>query len=225
MSEYTLVNLGDLGTKYIRECLANGQSSSKYFLANHKFDGGPFTLIPDNIPVNARSRLKEGILPLAQGGKRFMTTAGNQRLSYAAVEMEPHLFLRQVILDYCKLGPNYSVIFEAPFYNPAAPMHRNNKPGLIRIGKEQWVTLRDTTSILKSEGLLLAAGSPWPPPIGFLCNLDTKELSRSTQDFNRKLALSTEILVVGAYDGEGYVFATISTDRLALLKTALLRMT
>ena len=213
MNKYREIVLEPRAIKYIRECLGYGLTLSRYILENLDLDTGQvITAFPEDANLETIDRYEYGgILPTApesewrrvtgKDGRRFIMVPKYPFVSYPV----------SIIRSFLESDTGQICIFEEAMHKPSDPALQRRKSHFVTLQDEVYHLLTGREYSDKDiEQTIKEVGYDHPPLIGALASLpsaeDTSSIKkRITSDILIVLAKRTEKIIVGAYDGEGYL--------------------
>jgi hypothetical protein len=185
------------GLKYIKGELYRGKYYAKSILQRNKLEEGVIhTIIPPEC-VNDAEDFDDSIL------KPYEDLGGNPK------EYRQKLItnVEQLIRDYI-MNNNGCAIFEIFARSDSPILDRGNKKYFI-FNKEAYLILFKNTDLKNEIHEYLPSARPYPEIIGLssLSEHDIEYVEYQTVDegMMKKLVETTDYLIIGAYDGEGYL--------------------
>ncbi len=202
--------LGNEAISYIKDRLSNGQTLAKFLLANSDLDSGKVvTFLP---PSANHSRVRDfkrgGLLPTRPESEwiHAIGPIGQQFVMKPVPKADEGLV--RVIQNFLKSSKAHLCIFENSLARPSDPYLKELLSSMLILGEEVYhllksedadeKTIRNTVSEARSYLEIGAMTSTTLPD-----QLFTKK--EITANELKTLALNTQNIVVGAYDGEGYL--------------------
>ena len=191
--------------KYFKENLDNVNALSSELLNLLNFKNGYFfTLLPDNANFKNIYHFKEGLI-LPQNPIQTQIINGN-RLAFS---WTPNIDneLSQLILKEISSNPQFSCIMDNVLGAPEDKNHPCYSDNYTLFYDDEIYSLLNNNISYDLISLYLRySHTIWHS----LCVLTKADFSNFTKTINlekiKEICLKTELVIVGAYDGEGYVF-------------------
>ena len=197
----------ELTLKYVQDNLSDGKTLSLELLnLINFFDGYFFTLLPDATIEGLYNFKSGGILPQIAEEEYFIS---GKRATYSiipTIQNEVSDFIFQKV----KKSTELSCVFEEILDSPKSPqLTYFRKHNLLYIHENQVYYLIEG-SIVKYDAIIKCvekSNAIWHS----LCVLTTADFSHlSNENLTlgkiKEVCLGTELIILGAYDGEGYIF-------------------
>lgn len=210
MNTYREIKFGSEATKYIYECLKDGKTLSKYLLEKLDLKSGKITtFLPADISDEEAKQFTEGKLkePPPQTHKHITAEDGTKWKMVPKLDMS--FWLVTAIQTFLSNGEKRCCIFEDANAQPNDPYLASMKTRFLTFNKEvyhflSWEDL-DAERILQTirhaeSWLFIGAMTSIPKEKDFYL-----EVGKITSDELSALAERTEKIIIGAYDGEGYL--------------------
>ena len=205
--------LGKDGKKHILHQLKNGNSLSQHLLKKINLEEGQtFTYVPFGLSDYCVKQFERGgILDSKKMPRKFYVTPEGKK--YIMVK-SPNLdsFLVSWILKYVKNKNNYYCVFEEVLLNSNDEIGNIRSKRILTKGKELFYLLEQkdlNENALKET--IKQVRTPWhfvamlaEGDLSYLKNTAGQE--RVSESEMLKLCECVRVIIVGAYDGEGYVF-------------------
>jgi hypothetical protein len=190
---------------YVKKYLSKGNSLSKYILENHDFQEGRFyTLLPSNAKFD---RLYEfpygGILPQEAAKMKFIKSLNKEVLYSPLTSVENELF--EFIYNFLKKDLFNITVLEDVIQNPQDPHVSIQGVDLAVFKNEVYFFLKANTPFDLIKEATKTVNYTWHT----LIVLTNSNIPISTHLQNVDFANvcnSLSCMIVGAYDGESYVF-------------------
>lgn len=211
MSAFKGIELGPEGLKYIRDRLAEGKSLSSYLLETCDLEGGKVTTyLPEGTSdQEAKEFSIGGKLQIPKAPDKYLVTSNGSKWRIER-KANTDAYIVGMIRDF--LGEEQSCcLFEDAKSRPTDPRIRPQDKRIRVLGDEVYYML-DEDDALDEEKIARTvrdAHSGWH----FVCVLTSlpqkKRLEEGgrnlTAEYTKALAGKGVKIVVGAYDGEGYL--------------------
>lgn len=206
------IHFGREAVEYIRECLADGNTFAQLLLAGMDLDAGQtITVLPQEVgDESAREFRTGGKLPVPPHAQKvFAGPDGSQWRMEPKPSMELHLVT--TIREFLGAESERIVMFENHSASPGDPfLARSGTQILVHQDEVYHFLISDDHEPAKIVQTVRVAESPHL----FICamtsvsNRDSwpSQTGKVTREELENLVKRTERIVIGAYDGEGYLF-------------------
>lgn len=219
MNIYREINLGIEGIEYIRHCLSDGKTLSKYLLqCLNLTEGRVITFLPKDISDEGAIEFSDGKLEEPPRDTHRIYTAEDGTSRRMVPKPNVDFWLVEVIQTYLSAGENRCCIFENALAESADPWLLKAKSKILTLDSEVYHFLsRGDAEPAKIGQTIKEARSTYPPLVGALASTckqgknvrgfshESQTIQKISTDELRFLAENNEKIIVGAYDGEGYV--------------------
>ena len=207
MHECREIHLGREAELYSKECLGQGKTLSKHILQSQELERGVFlTYLPPEVSLEQANELRTGgKLRESCGSKRYATETG-----VWVPKPTDYSHIVSTILAFLRSGEGRICIFEDAVLRPGDPDLDSLRSQLLTYDDEVYHVLwhKDAlpdkiaqTIYAADDWLFVGAMTSFQPGVEFPRSPGTLSL-----DEIRVCAQRVEGLVLGAYDGEGYLF-------------------
>jgi hypothetical protein len=213
MTSATERTLGTTAIDYIRTRLTHDKSFAKALIGTLPLEGGSVTTwLPEEVSTDDAEKFTfGGKFPVDESKTQYHTDDTGRRIS---VERVPDAlpWAKRMVRAHFESTISAVCIIEEPIAEASDAHWQNNPPkNLIPtfVGEEVYYVVfpSDTAEILKRG--LRHAGGAWPGVLAALSYIDQDDPISDDRSIDprqwRGLAERTVSLVVGAYDGEGYL--------------------
>lgn len=213
MNTYREIMFGSEAIKYIYECLKDGKTLSRYLLEKLDLKSGKVTtFLPADISDEEAKRFTEGKLKEPPPQTHRYITAENGAKLRMVPKLDMSFWLINVIQTFLNIEAKRCCIFEDANAQPNDPYLASIKTRFLIFNEEVyhfllWKDL-DAERILKTirhaeSWLFIGAMTSIPEESVF--SHEAQKITIASDELIRLLAERTEKIVVGAYDGEGYL--------------------
>lgn len=195
--------LGSIAQKYILEALSTGNTMALKLQDSLKLEeGNILSYVPEkNIPTS---------------GQDFTTSilvtkySQHDKIDGAVSAADIDKWLIEKIALFLKERETHVCIFENALIEPSYPIVKKWKARYAIFKKEIYHLLYSQSPIEQIKKLLTVSRATYPPLIGILTSWNDKlNLNQNPEFLDEEqinnLVKSTSSLIVGAYDGEGYL--------------------
>ena len=204
---YVEIILGGTAAAYIRDQLAGGNTLARSLLENHDLAAGRIvTFAPPGVPRQEMEDFEEGGKFPAPGPDIHVTDKEGLRTRIERVSFEAQAVLARAIRGFLQADERRVCVFE-DFMERSVRMGLrrgvllfNDEIYLLCKAGHQTKTIRETiwaafSYVFHAAAIApVAAGVSWPLAPGKLSREELMALSNTA-----------EMIIVGAYDGEGYL--------------------
>ncbi|MBI1923433.1 hypothetical protein HYR99_04195 [Candidatus Poribacteria bacterium] len=193
MNTYREVSLPTEANKYIRECLEDGNSLAKHLLTQLERESGRVvTFLPHGVAPGTTQQFKSGGVTSAKESESWLVTLIQASLSR---------------------GEGCLCFLENALARPSDPILSSSKTRILIFRDEiyHFLSERDVESekirqtIRRAESPHLFIGIVTSLPKERSFPYEARKVTITSDELLRDLAERTEKIVVGAYDGEGYL--------------------
>jgi hypothetical protein len=206
---YREFNLGDEGIKYIRKCLINGKTLANYLIRTCNLERGKLiTFLPTDTNEEAVKQFTTGGKLKEEGLKEEIIKPEGSKLTKVPTP-NTDLWLVSIIRSFLTTDVKRLCIFENALAKPSDPWLSSKKMPVFTFHEEVYHFLLGTdaenekigeTIRIATSHLFIGVMTSVPQETGF--SLGGGEItSQELIGFAEK----TEKIIVGAYDGEGYL--------------------
>lgn len=208
---YREIPLGREALVYLRACLARGKTLARFLLARRDLSEGRIvTLLPPEADLACLHDFENGILPLppSEAHVRLPQPDGSSATLVPVPNTDPAL--ADLVRGFLAAGAGRVCLFEEALGRPSDPWLASVTVPFWVHGEELYwvVTDPDPAAI---EDAITRAASFAPPTIAALSQRPDAAPSHGsamTEHALAALARRAEQILVGAYDGEGYLVWT-----------------
>lgn len=210
MNKFQEFTLGVDAAKYMRECLLDGHTLAKYLFERLDVDSGRvITFFPPGVDTEIVKQAFRhgGVLPEPPPETHVIYSNGRRMVPIPNTNDG----LIERIRDYLCGGKGRFCIFEEAYARPSDPaMLTKHVPFLILNEEIYYFLSWKDIDYNKIKQAINAAGNFYPGLIGALTELPEKqELNFENKIISSEqlhiLAKRAEKIIIGAYDGEGYL--------------------
>ena len=213
MDKYKEIILGYTAIGYIRECLSYGLTLSKYISESVDLDTGQvMTAFPEDANLRTIYKLEYGgILPTLPESEWHRVTGKDGSESIIVPKYPFTSYVVFTIRSFLESDTERICIFEDAVARPNDSALKRRKSHFVTLQDEVYDLLTKRESSDRDiEQAIKETGYDHPPLICAMTSLPCEEhgfLARQeiTSEILRVLAERTEKIIVGAYDGEGYL--------------------
>lgn len=203
--------LGPEAIKYIRNILSDGHSLAKYLLKSLDLDAGVvITFLPPGLSDEELADFEAGVMPIPPESEwRYFTYEDGSRVRVIPVTVVDYDTIL-LIQNFLEEGTERLCIFENWLFHPTSSQVLRFKSRLLFYEDEVYHVLfggyveegkiKETIKEAKSIPVFIGALTSMP---GMSKALFKEKVVSSKQ--LKVLAEKTEKIIVGAYDGEGYL--------------------
>lgn len=192
---------------YLRKSLTNANTLSDILLEVIDFKKGSlFTLLPEGSNLERLYEFEAGVI-LPQN-PRIVTCSEEGVSSSYSITPSISKKLSEIILETLKNRENITCIFDDIIRSPSDPFKSSSLNGCkySRDGELYYILGENKASLENVQTALNASYAFWHS-LGMLTNADLHLNSYElNEEIFRNICIETQMLFVGAYDGEGYVF-------------------
>jgi hypothetical protein len=202
--------LGPAALEYMRECLAHGKTLGQYLLKREDLaNGGISTYLPVDLPAEAVQDFRTGG-KLKRDPKGFRYWREGERTFRAEPVPNTDPWLASVVQEYLRSEPDRVCVFENSSAAPGHPWLLSSGMGTVIFESEVYHFLC-SRDLVNEEKILTTIGrtKSWlfygtMTALSGASNLplETGTIAREALEM---FAQRAEKIVVGAYDGEGYL--------------------
>lgn len=204
--------LGVEAIEYIYSCLAKGKTFASYLSTLNLKKGRVITFLPIEVSEEVAKQFElGGKLPVPPPKAHISFTSEDGSKWRMAPKPNINLCLVEIIQKFLTKGQEHICIFEDALAKPSDPYMVSSTVPWLAFNDEVYYFLswRDTDS-RKIEQVIKEASNVYPPTIGAMISVpDSREFTfeerKITIDQLKILAERTEKIIIGAYDGEGYL--------------------
>jgi hypothetical protein len=208
---YREINLGSEGKNYLRNCLREGKTFAKYLFQTHNIEEGTVTtFLPGYVSEEEAKKFGEG--KLGKKGRADLFASGKRFEAKANMDF----WLIDNIQKFFNSDGEQFCIFENALARPLDTWLSRAKSIFFTCDQEVYHFLWNYSDKEKIVQTLKEATYAFPPLIAGLISLKKndgatistdrwKTLKKISPDDLAILAENTKKIIVGAYDGEGYV--------------------
>lgn len=206
------LHLGPEAVSYIRDCLANGKTLARYLLQRPDLESGTVTtFLPSDVGKEAATQFKwGGKLRRDPATFVYRTEPDGSRTRWEPVpNTDP--WLVSIIQAFLRAAEDRVCIFENALARPSDPVLSRSESRVLVFDNEvyHFLSAADWASTIIAQAIR-EAGCPYPPLIGAMASAaDEAGFSGEGRQISsaqlKVLAERTEKIVIGAYDGEGYL--------------------
>ena len=214
MNAYKEITLGPEAIEYIRKCLSDGNTLARYLLQKLNLDRGRVvTFLSSDVTAEAAKQFTTGgKLPMPP--KSQWRYAEGERSKWRMVPIpDTDSCLVAIIEAFLNAEEKRVCIFEDDLSRPNDPILSRSVARLLTFKDEVYHFLsgrdvesskiRQTIRQAKSIPLFIGAMTSVPEESSF--SYKARRITITSDKLLRILAERTEKIVVGAYDGEGYL--------------------
>jgi hypothetical protein len=214
MDTYSEVKLGPEAVTFIKDRLANGKTLAKLLLRRGDLDGGKVsTFLPPGVDEAAARKFDSGGLllpPTGETHRHYTTPDGTRSVMMPVSNTRPQLGV--IIQEFLKQGEGHLCLFESAVASPTDGFLSSPKLQELRVLTSEddvyFLLTRDDLDPEKIDRTIRHATSHLV--IGVLAHLSKEDnflpvAQKITDDDLKLLAERTQKIIVGAYDGEGYL--------------------
>jgi hypothetical protein len=212
MSTNVEINLGTEAVTYVKECLASGNTLATLLLQSHNIDNGSVvTFLPiGTSDADAKKFKSGGKLPTLASESHKEITADDGSKWRMVPKPNTKSELVTIIQDFLRAKQEHICIFEDAVSAPTDPWLLTSGTRVLIFNNEVYHCLTQddvahTNRILSTINRTTTwrfIGALTSVPDGKTFAFDTRTL---TNDDLKAVATKTKIIVIGAYDGEGYL--------------------
>jgi len=215
MNSYNHIKLGPEASQYVRECLSNGHTLSKCLLEIKDLNrGSVFISVPLSVDVTrTANNFRHGPLLPESMVERSVDNdlEDNSKMTILPVPQTDEILVR-IIQDYLDGDRGRVCVFEDCIARPSDPWLRTSKRSAWKNFEDEvyyFLTSRDST-LSKIGQAIKDANRVYPPLIGAMMKMSEMQsfgFGKMTMTLNilKELARATDKIIIGAYDGEGYL--------------------
>ena len=204
VTQYARVALGSQATQYIRECLAQGKTLSKHILQLQDLEDGKVdTFVPDGVPTENVLNFREGIHPFEP------PTPPKDGSALWIPKLTMDDLLADEMYDYVRRSKDRLCVLEDELASPRDEYLKLVKTRFLSHGDEVYHLVchgddrsRVEETISQASGWLFVGVLSVMPK-----TLRPKAAALTDQDL-AEVARASRSVLVGAYDGEGYLVWT-----------------
>lgn len=213
MSDYRRFDLGPEAIEYVREHLTYGSTLGKYLLSEKNLDKSTvITFLPQDVDVDQVSQFKAGgkVNPLHPEVHYFVTEDGSR----FRMELKGNSFshLAAVLAQFLRGNANRLCVIEEPLMRPGDPGFPDGGRSIVKTLNDEIYYLLSGFGNIDKRAIQDVVGKA-DRGFHFVCamtsvpdgDMDLWRGRQITPKTLQKLARGTESIVVGAYDGEGYL--------------------
>jgi hypothetical protein len=212
LSNWKEVKLGLDAVEYVREYLLKGHTLSECLLQRHDlFQGAVFACVPSSVSDRTAENFRDGPL-LPEPKPQTHIRQRNKDGSTVTLIPVPNTdnILAEIIKTFLERTKVGACVFEEAAARPSDPCMSSSTTAWIEYNDEVYYFLLHSDATLgKIQQAIRQAASVYPGLIGVMTRMPDPEFSsrrkRITASGLRELARNTEKIIIGAYDGEGYL--------------------
>jgi hypothetical protein len=196
--------------EYIIECLEHGHTLARFLLETQDLlSGTVFTFADQNINPGQLMDFKRGGIVPANGVRRYISANDGSRYLMVAKSNTVNE-LTSVTRDYLRAHPSNICIFEDPLASSSDPLDFSFEIDCLIYNEEVYYSLERSDSendkvlntINEANSSLLIGVMTKSPEFFVQPSNNKKNITVSNLE---SFAAKAEIIVVGAYDGEGFL--------------------
>ncbi len=210
MNVFRETELGPEAIQYIRECLTEGKTLAHYLLQISALDKGTvFTFLPVDVSYEEAKNFRDGILPEPPPETHKYFTAADGTVMRMVPKPNTGDWLVGVIRMFLSSGEGRVCIFEDALAQPTDPWLAHYDGPVLTCEDEVYHFLsgrdieRDKIGeVVRHARSWLFIGAMTSVPQGIDFPSMAQTIARTEL---RRLAERAENIIVGAYDGEGYL--------------------
>jgi hypothetical protein len=209
-SEWQSVELGAQGLAYIRNRLELGKTFARYLLDNDLSSARILTMLPRSVSPRAALNLETGILaaPPSESHIPFVDKTGRKGRLVPKPNMDPALI--DLVRNYLSVGNRRVMIFEDALARPTDPWFLKSPGHFLSFDNEiLHIVAEEDAMNEQAIGDTIKRSRSWLF-IGAMTSFPERlrvadRVTKIDDSLLRALAKSSKGIVVGAYDGEGFV--------------------
>ncbi len=212
MSAKREINLAPSAIGYVRDALADGLTLSKHMLAELDVSAGRVTTgVPEDANMEFIERFQYGGLLPPPPEAEWRRGVGKDGRGFIIMPQRSYTgYVVSTVRSFLEGATHRLCILENGVFRASDPFIQRGRPNVVTVQEEVYHLLVGSGHPDETVGRVIReAGFGFPPPVGALTSLPVghpffDEGHIASEDL-RTMAARTEKIVVGAYDGEGYL--------------------
>jgi hypothetical protein len=212
LRDWKKVSLGLDAVEYVRECLLKGHTLSQCMLERGDlFQGTVFACVPSSVNSRTAGNFRDGpLLPEPKPETHIHQRSKDGSTLTLVPVPNTDKILAEVVKTFLEMTKAGSCVFEEAVARPSDPCMSSSTTEWIEYDDEvYYFLLHSDASLPKIQQAIRQAASVYPGLIGVMTRMLDSEFSlkrkRITASGLRELARNAAKIIIGAYDGEGYL--------------------